>query len=126
MSAVPEIASVVMLEKGKPKNVFLKIEHNSDKGFFLNVCDTPNSIFTKTSYPIKRSIVELKNSDQTKCSILFMTTAQEIMFTFKTPNEAQAYLKFITEKSDVHAENRAIEQIDDEMKQMWPFPGFFI
>ncbi|EAY14013.1 hypothetical protein TVAG_478380 [Trichomonas vaginalis G3] len=123
MSMIPQPAAVTMIDKGKSRNVFLKIDHHNDKGFILYVGDSPNSILFKTSYPIKRSIVEAKPSDPTKCSLLFLTTTQEITFSFKTPEEANSYLKFISEKSDVHAENRAIEQLDEEMKQMWPLPG---
>lgn len=124
-SPIPPPANAVMQDKGKPKNVYLKIENSGEKGYVLYIYDTPNSIFARTSFLIRRSISELKSSDNTKCTVSFVTTSQEIIFTFKTPAEASAYLKFIVEKSDVHGENNAIAQIDIEMRQIWPFPASY-
>jgi hypothetical protein len=42
---------------------------------------------------------------------------------FKNPADAALYHTFISDKSEVHAENRAISQLDEDMRNLWPFPG---
>lgn len=122
MKGLPEKACVHMTEKGKTKEMYIKIE--SDKvGYLLYVSDSPNALILKTNYPLKRVYVELKASDPTGCTLLFITPTQEITFVFKTKEAAESYYKFISEKSDVHSENAAISQLDEEMRAIWPFPG---
>ena len=113
---LPQKANVQMIEKGKTKDMWIKIE-NSDKGYNLNVSDS------SINYPIRRAFVEINQKDPSGCTLSFITPTQEITFVFKTKEEAEVYYHFISAKSDVHAENRAIAQLDEEMRAIWPFPG---
>lgn len=121
-NSVPEKANVQMIEKGKTKDMWIKIE-NTDKGYILNVADSPNAVLFKTNYPIRRAYVEIKPNDPNQCALAFITPTQEITFIFKKKEDADTYYQFISGKSDVHAENRAIAQLDEEMRAIWPFPG---
>ena len=121
MRSLPSQARVQLTEKGKTKEMDIRIE-NSEQDYFLIASESSKTIF-KTKYPLKRVFVEIKPSDPTECTLSFITPTQEITFVFKTKEEANNYFQFISDKSQVHAENRAIEQLDKEMREIWPFPG---
>jgi len=123
MSGIPNQAQVLLTEKGKSKDMYIKIRE-ADKGvYFLDVADSPNARWMKHSFPIRDIISEYKSNDQTKTSLLFITEEQEMLFTFKTAEECESFHAFFDEKSLVHNENKAIAQLDEEMKAIWPFPG---
>lgn len=123
MTSIPEPAAVqIQIEKGKSKDAYLKISPDNDD-FKLEVFESSTSRWPKNTFSLKRIISEMKKQDTDKGIVTFITTEQEITFTFKTRAEAVAYHNFFCEKSEVHAENKAIAQLDDEMRMIWPFPG---
>ena len=119
MNLPPQVC--VQLDKGKGKEVYLKIT-NIKNSFMLEVHDSPKTKMPKNSYGIRRLISEIRKTAQGDI-LTIITTSQEISFQFKNSAEAEAYHNFICEKSEVHAENKAIAQLDDEMRLIWPFPG---
>jgi len=123
MSSVPAIAQVqVVQEKGRPKEVFLTVKQ-AQGGYTLDVLEARDDRRPKASYSLRRVISELKFQDNDPCVLVLVTTEQEIQFIFKSAQEALAYHTYISDKSEVQAENRAISQLEDEMRLIWPFPG---
>lgn len=127
-NTIPEIASVQLIEKGKKdKEIaigFKEVEISQGKfGFVLETYDSPTSRSAKNSFDLKRVLSELKSQDGGSTLLTLITTTQEITFNFKKPSEALLYHNFICKKSEVQEENKAISQLDDEMRMIWPFPG---
>ncbi|EAX88878.1 hypothetical protein TVAG_385860 [Trichomonas vaginalis G3] len=110
-----------IFEKNKGKDVYIKIENGRD-GNNLVILDTPNSAFFKTSIPIRKIYAEYKQSDYTRCSLIFQLPTQELSLSFNDPVDAEAIYRFICDKSDVHAENTAMQQMDAEIRLYWPMP----
>ena len=124
MSQIPGNVSAQLVEKSKTKDVTLGFKQDSNKtDFLLEVYDSPTSKFAKSSYNLRRALSELKTQDVGLGVLILITTEQEVTFKFKNPQDAVNFHRFICEKSEVQAENKAISQLDDEMRMIWPFPG---
>jgi hypothetical protein len=113
----------MILDKGKPKEFSLRIKMVPQSGFALDVQETKGAFRTTETYALRRVISELKTQENEPSTLVLVTTHAEVTFVFKNPTEAQQYHDFISEKSEVHAENRAIAQLDEDMRRLWPFPG---
>jgi hypothetical protein len=112
------------IEKGRLKDVFLAIKADPKSSTFtLEILESRDAGRSKASYPLRRALSELKYQDNGIWGLTLITTEQEVSFNFKTEAEAMSIHSFISEKSEVHAENKAISQLDDEMMKIWPFPG---
>jgi len=114
-------ATVQILDKGKGKarEIYVAIKQASDAPIALELRDSKESARLRGRIGLRRAISEMKSPD-----VLYLITAdQEVEMAFRSSAEAHAFHTFIVEKSEVHAENKAIAQLDDEMRLVWPFPG---
>jgi hypothetical protein len=123
MAPPPPAGVQMILDKGKPKEYSLRVRMVPQSGFVLDVQETKGTFRTTETHALRRVISELKAHDGEPCSLVLVTPSTEVTFVFRTPADAQQYHDFISEKSEVHAENRAIAQLDEDMRRLWPFPG---
>ena len=107
--------------KGKPRESYISIKQpkNSLASWTLEIADGSNPSKLKSSISLRRCLSEMKGPD----TIRLITAEQEIEIQFKRPEDAAIYHNFISDRSEVVAENKAITQLDDEMRLIWPFPG---
>ena len=117
----PTATNVQILDKGKgkPRESYISLKQVQGGGITLEISESKDAWRVKGSINLRRALSEMKAPD----TIRVITAEQETDFQFKTAAEALAYHNFIRDKSEVEAENRAISQLDGEMRLIWPFPG---
>jgi hypothetical protein len=122
-SLPPQVSAQLIQDKGKARDVVLQIKQIQGTGLVLEVLESKDDRRPKFSYPLRRVISELKFPDNDLCTLILVTTQAEVTFAFRNSADATTYHTFISDKSEVHAENRAISQLDEDMRNLWPFPG---
>jgi hypothetical protein len=122
-AAPPQAVAQHSIDKGKPKEMVVQLKQIQGTGWVLEVLESKDDRRPKYSYPLRRVISELKLQENDPASLVLITTTTEVTFVFRNPAEAAVYQQFISDKSEVHAENRAIAQLDKDMRNLWPFPG---
>lgn len=119
---LPNPTTAVIMDKGKPRSREFHIVIKQDgpkSGFVLEVLETPTSWRAKSTIALMYTISEMKTAD----TLQLIAADQEIELRFGNVQDALAYHTFIISASEIHAENTAISQLDDEMRRIWPFPG---
>jgi hypothetical protein len=122
-SVPPQAAAQLIQDKGKARDVVLQMKQIQGTGWVLEVLESKDDRRPKFSYPVRRVISELKCPDNDPWTVILVTTQTDVTFAFKNTADATTYHTFISDKSEVHAENRAISQLDEDMRNLWPFPG---
>lgn len=115
---LPPPTKVIFTDKSK-KEYYVYIKETKGN-FTLEVSEnSQQNKRSKYSFQIKRSISEIDPDDFT--NLKFITTEKEVSLKFDTHQEANNFHQIICKKSEVFAENKAIAQLDDEMRAIWPF-----
>lgn len=118
----PKDAIARLMDKNQ-RQVKIGFKENKDSNWALEVYDPPNSRSPKNTYDLTRTLSEIKQQDNGSSLLILITTTQEISFLFNNSGDAMPFHNTICKLSQVQQENKAISQLDDEMRGIWPFPG---
>lgn len=112
---------------GEPKKIGrLQIEKaaNAQSGFFLQIFTKEKSKFPKYSLQIRRIFTKLDKRDPKKCTLCIYSPDNKFEVSSMQIDQAQlhSYFEFINKNSLINKDNHDDTQIDNAIKEIWPFP----
>ena len=119
---VPQAVSAQLVDKskGKTRDINIKMtQKETGNALFVEIFEAKDSNRAKWAIDVRQAICEMKTAN----SLEIITTDQEFEIVFGTTSDALSYYNFIDAKSVVQGDNKAMEQLDEDMRLIWPFPG---
>jgi hypothetical protein len=112
-----------MFDRGKFRDVFVTIKNIANGSSLFEVYESKDSSKAKLTLNLKRLFAEIETQGTGILCLYLITTEHKFTFAFANAGDARKLHASIVEKSETHAENKAISHLDDEIKLVWPFPG---